>query len=112
VASASASARWPFRDLGIQAHEVKRGNPTMGGWIFILATIIAYVAGHLAFLTLPQEQLRPRLFSPTAVVLLGLFFVMGVVGCVDDYLKVSRRNCAGLNRRGSIDSPGEPDKRR
>jgi phospho-N-acetylmuramoyl-pentapeptide-transferase len=74
----------------------------MGGWIFILATIIAYIAGHLAFLTLPQEQLRPRLFSPTAVVLLGLFFFMGVVGSVDDYLKVSRRNSAGLNKRGKL----------
>src|SRR5688572_21226092 len=92
----------PIRDLGIQAHEVKRGTPTVGGWIFVLATVIAYVAGHLAFLTLPQEQLRPRLFSPTAVVLLGLFFFMGVVGFVDDYLKVSRRNSAGLNKRGKL----------
>jgi phospho-N-acetylmuramoyl-pentapeptide-transferase len=92
----------PIRELGIKAQEIKRGTPTMGGWVFILATILAYVAGHLAFLTLPAEQLRPRLFSPTAVVLLGLFFFMGVVGFVDDYLKVSRRNSAGLNKRGKL----------
>ncbi|MEV0648667.1 phospho-N-acetylmuramoyl-pentapeptide-transferase [Phytomonospora sp. NPDC050363] len=92
----------PIRTDGPAAHLAKKGTPTMGGVVFILATIIAYVVGHLVLLTIPEVPGRPRGYTLTGVVLLGLLFFMGLVGFLDDYLKVRRRNSGGLNKRGKV----------
>ena len=36
-----------IRDDGPKSHHVKRGTPTMGGIILILATVIGYLISHL-----------------------------------------------------------------
>ena len=54
----------PIRADGPQAHLGKKGTPTMGGVVFIFATLIAYTGGHIALTTLPDQQLRPS--GPTA----------------------------------------------
>ncbi|HEV7896745.1 MAG TPA: phospho-N-acetylmuramoyl-pentapeptide-transferase [Planosporangium sp.] len=95
----------PIRSDGpVPPHLAKRGTPTMGGVAFILATIIAYIAGHLVLGTLPDVQLRLTPAGPTAtgVVLLGLFVCTGLLGFLDDYLKVSKKNSLGLNKRGKL----------
>src|SRR4051794_12274659 len=92
----------PIRSIGPQTHLGKKGTPTMGGVVFIVATLLAYLAGHLALGTLPSEQLRPKGPTATAVVLLGLFVCNGILGFVDDFLKVSKRNSLGLNKRAKL----------
>nr|WP_205862516.1 phospho-N-acetylmuramoyl-pentapeptide-transferase [Planosporangium thailandense] len=95
----------PIRAEGkVPPHLAKKGTPTMGGVAFIIATIIAYIAGHLVLSTLPDEQLRwtPARPTTTGVVLLGLFVCTGAVGFIDDYLKVSKKNSLGLNKRGKL----------
>ncbi|GAA2517278.1 phospho-N-acetylmuramoyl-pentapeptide-transferase [Pilimelia columellifera] len=92
----------PIRADGPQMHLGKRGTPTMGGVVFIVATLIAYVAGHLALTTLPEAQIFQVQPTVTALVLLGLFVFCGAVGFVDDFLKVRKRNSAGLNKRGKL----------
>jgi phospho-N-acetylmuramoyl-pentapeptide-transferase len=92
----------PIRSDGPQMHMGKRGTPTMGGVAFIVATVVAYVAGHLALTTLPSEQIAQVGPTITALVLLGLFVFCGAVGFIDDYLKVRRRNSLGLNKRGKL----------
>jgi phospho-N-acetylmuramoyl-pentapeptide-transferase len=92
----------PIRAEGPQTHLGKKGTPTMGGVVFIVATLVAYLAGHLALGTLPSEQLRPKGPTTTAVVLLGLFVCTGILGFVDDFLKVSKRNSLGLNKRAKL----------
>lgn len=89
----------PIRDIGPQTHLAKKGTPTMGGVVFVLATVVAYFVGHLTLLTLPG---RPHAPTVTALVLLGLFVCMGAVGFVDDYLKVRKKNSAGLNKRAKM----------
>jgi phospho-N-acetylmuramoyl-pentapeptide-transferase len=74
----------------------------MGGVVFIVATIIAYVAGHLALTTLPERQTFQVGPTITALVLLGLFVFSGAIGFIDDFLKVRKRNSAGLNKRGKL----------
>ena len=74
----------------------------MGGVVFIVATVIAYVAGHLALTTLPEQQIAQVGPTITALVLLGLFVFCGAVGFIDDFLKVRKRNSAGLNKRGKL----------
>jgi phospho-N-acetylmuramoyl-pentapeptide-transferase len=95
----------PIRSEGpVPPHLAKKGTPTMGGVAFILATVIAYIAAHLVLSTLPdtQQRLIPAGPTTTGVVLLGLFVCTGGLGFLDDYLKVSKKNSLGLNKRGKL----------
>lgn len=76
-----------IRDDGPQSHHVKRGTPTMGGLVFIVAMLVGYFGGKL----LGQDP-------PTVPVLLILLLIvgMGAVGFVDDYLKISNQRSLGL----------------
>lgn len=92
----------PIRAEGPVMHQGKKGTPTMGGVVFIVATVIAYVAGHVALTTLPDRQIAQVEPTITALVLLGLMVFSGAVGFIDDFLKVRKRNSAGLNKRGKL----------
>ena len=86
----------------VPPHQGKKGTPTMGGVVFIVATVIAYVVGHFALLTLPDKQIVQITPTITALVLLGLFVFCGAVGFIDDLLKVRRRNSGGLSKKGKL----------
>ncbi|GIE96885.1 phospho-N-acetylmuramoyl-pentapeptide-transferase [Paractinoplanes rishiriensis] len=92
----------PIRSIGPASHQGKKGTPTMGGVAFIVATVIAYVAGHIALTTLPERQIAQERPTMTALVLLGLFVFCGVVGFLDDFLKVRKRNSDGLSAKGKL----------
>jgi phospho-N-acetylmuramoyl-pentapeptide-transferase len=92
----------PIRSLGPASHQGKKGTPTMGGVVFIIATVFAYVAGHVALTTLPERQIAQESPTMTALVLLGLFVFCGAVGFLDDYLKVRKRNSDGLSAKGKL----------
>jgi len=94
----------PIRTDGPRSHLPKQGTPTMGGVVIIVATVAAYIAGRvsLAVWPLPEPQIVQVGPSYTALVLLGLFVFCGAIGFIDDYLKVRRRNSAGLSERGKL----------
>ncbi|MFI5935246.1 phospho-N-acetylmuramoyl-pentapeptide-transferase [Actinoplanes sp. NPDC051494] len=93
----------PIRSsLGLASNEGKKGTPAMGGVVFIVATLLAYVAGHLALTTLPERQIAQEKPTMTALVLLGLFVFCGAVGFLDDFLKVRKRNSDGLSAKGKL----------
>ena len=92
----------PIRTDGPQTHLTKKGTPTMGGVVFIVATLIAYVAGHLTLTTLPAEQIAQVGPTMTALVLLGVFVFSGAIGFIDDFLKIRKRNSLGLSERGKL----------
>jgi len=91
-----------IRLLGPASHHGKKGTPTMGGVAFIVATVVAYVAGHVALTTLPSRQIAQERPTMTALVLLGLFVFCGAVGFLDDFLKVRKRNSDGLSAKGKL----------
>jgi phospho-N-acetylmuramoyl-pentapeptide-transferase len=99
---AALKAGQPIRTLGPATHQGKKGTPTMGGVAFIIATCIAYVAGHAALRTLPSAQIAQVAPTMTALVLLGLFVFCGAVGFLDDFLKVRKRNSDGLSAKGKL----------
>lgn len=76
-----------IRDDGPTTHHVKRGTPTMGGAVVVLAAVVGYLVAHLVTLT-----------PLTASGMLVLFLTtgLGAVGFIDDYLKVSRRRSLGF----------------
>jgi phospho-N-acetylmuramoyl-pentapeptide-transferase len=77
------------RSDGPATHLVKTGTPTMGG-IFII--------GSVAISMLLWGDLDNRMVWVSLVSLL----VFGAIGFVDDYLKVSRRDSAGLPAWGKL----------
>jgi len=78
-----------IRDDGPQSHHVKRGTPTMGGAAVILAGVTGYL---VATLTLGPE------LSPGGLLAIGVFAGMGLVGFIDDYLKIRRNRNLGLSK--------------
>jgi phospho-N-acetylmuramoyl-pentapeptide-transferase len=92
----------PIRAVGPATHQGKKGTPTMGGVAFVVATVLAYVAGHIALTTLPEAQIAQVKPTMTALVLLGLFVFCGAVGFLDDFLKVRKRNSSGLSAKGKL----------
>jgi phospho-N-acetylmuramoyl-pentapeptide-transferase len=82
-----------IRDDGPTSHHTKRGTPTMGGAIIILATLLGYLTAKLATLS-----------SPTAsgVLVLMLMTGMGVVGFIDDFIKISKQRSLGLRTKAKL----------
>jgi phospho-N-acetylmuramoyl-pentapeptide-transferase len=71
------------RDLGLEGQKQKAGTPSMGGLIIILATLVPVL-----------------LFAKLAEVYIVLLIVatlwMGAIGFVDDYIKIFKKDKAGL----------------
>lgn len=82
-----------IRDDGPQSHHSKRGTPTMGGIAIIISAITGYVVAHL-ILGIP--------FSASALLVIALFTGLGIVGFIDDYLKVVKQRSLGLNSKQKI----------
>ncbi|CAB4531558.1 unannotated protein [freshwater metagenome] len=82
-----------IRDDGPSSHHTKRGTPTMGGIIIIFAALAAYLLAHLVM----QSSI-----SVSAILIFGLVIALGLVGFLDDYIKVSRQNSAGISARQKI----------
>jgi len=80
-----------IRDDGPTSHHTKRGTPTMGGTVIIAASLAAYAIAHLATLRAP---------SMSGVLVLFLMTGLGIVGFLDDYIKISKQRSLGL-RAGS-----------
>ncbi len=70
------------RQEGVKSHLKKAGTPTMGGLIFLIAAAVA---------SFPFAYLYPKVI-PVMVLTLGF----GVIGFIDDYLKVVLKRSDGL----------------
>ncbi|HXH78053.1 phospho-N-acetylmuramoyl-pentapeptide-transferase [Nocardioides sp.] len=82
-----------IRDDGPTTHHTKRGTPTMGGLVIILASVLGYFAAKLITGQLP---------SASAMLLIFLFVGLGTVGFLDDFIKISRQRSLGLRSRAKI----------
>ncbi len=81
------------RDDGPTSHATKSGTPTMGGVVIIAAVILSYFATH-GLLTLMG---RPSAgVTASGLLLLLLFGGMGVVGFLDDFIKIAKKRSLGL----------------
>ena len=81
-----------IRDDGPASHKKKAGTPTMGGWLILLSTVIPIL-------------LWIDLMNPLVVATIFITWCFGIIGYIDDYLKVSKKNTKGLS--GKIRLLGE-----
>ncbi len=88
-----------IRDDGPREHASKRGTPTMGGIAFILATIAAYFLSKVITSWTTDKAATPT-FS--GVLVLGLMAGMGLVGFLDDYIKIVKRRSLGLRAKAKM----------
>ena len=79
-----------IRDDGPTSHHTKRGTPTMGGLVIIVAVVVAYFGAKLIVRDPP---------TASALLLLFLFVGLGVVGFLDDYIKISKQRSLGLRSK-------------
>ena len=70
------------RTEGVQSHLKKAGTPTMGGIIFLLSTVVTSI-----FFVGNYPKIIPILF---------LTLGFGIIGFLDDYLKVVLKRSDGL----------------
>lgn len=81
-----------IQEDGPQGHHTKAGTPTMGGIAIVGSALGGYLIAHIRPGTLP--------FSRPGMALGMLILGLALVGFVDDYLSVVRRQNTGLNKRG------------
>ena len=81
----------PIYELGPNWHKNKAGTPTMGGIFFILAILIC-VLGFTVYSFIQGEQ---RQMIPLALTL-SLAVMNGMIGFVDDYCKLMKKQNQGL----------------
>ena len=71
-----------------ERHIAKQGTPTMGGFIFIIPTLLAmlflYLRGSIVY-------------SHNLLVLIFVFVSYAILGGIDDYLKIKKKNNDGLS---------------
>jgi phospho-N-acetylmuramoyl-pentapeptide-transferase len=77
------------RDLGLDGQKEKSGTPTMGGLLIIFSTIIPVI-------------LLAKLENIYIIILLITSLWMGLIGGIDDYIKVFKKNKDGLKGRFKI----------
>ena len=82
-----------IRDDGPKTHHVKRGTPTMGGIVLILSTMIAYFASHL---------FTGTGVTASAILVISLIIGLGLIGLLDDLLKIYRKQSLGLTARQKL----------
>ena len=82
-----------IRQDGPTQHLTKRGTPTMGGLVIIIAAVVAWLAGSLITGVGP---------SWSGVLLVFLFVGLGAIGLLDDGIKIMRQRSLGLHPSGKI----------
>ncbi len=78
-----------IRDLGLEGQMQKKGTPTMGGIIIILAVV-------------GSALLVCRLDSIYTLLLLLTTLWCGAIGFTDDYIKVFKHNKEGMSAKGKL----------
>jgi len=83
----------PIREEGPEKHQVKAGTPTMGGIAIVAGAVVGYSVAHL----------RSRVvYTRSGMFVLALVVGAGLVGFLDDWIKIKRERNLGLTKRTKV----------
>ncbi|WP_125615622.1 phospho-N-acetylmuramoyl-pentapeptide-transferase [Specibacter cremeus] len=88
-----------IRDDGPTSHHMKRGTPTMGGTVVVGAVVAAYLITHLVLWLINPASPGP---SASGWLMLFLMVGMGLVGFLDDFIKISKQRSLGLDAKAKL----------
>ncbi|MEL6303725.1 MAG: phospho-N-acetylmuramoyl-pentapeptide-transferase [Bacteroidota bacterium] len=78
-----------IRDLGLEGQQQKAGTPTMGGLIIIMSTLLPVL-------------LFADIKNIYVILLIVTTLWMGVIGFIDDYIKIFKKDKKGLKGRFKV----------
>ena len=78
-----------IRDLGLEGQMQKKGTPTMGGVIIILAVLL-------------PTLLFAKLNNIYVIIMMLSTLWMGIIGGIDDYIKVFKKNKEGMKATSKL----------
>lgn len=85
---------------GPQWHAKKQGTPTMGGFMFIIASIITSMVGYWIYrlrggVDVTSVEVQHSFYRLLSVIAFSALF--GLIGFIDDFTKVARKKNDGLS---------------
>jgi len=83
----------PIHEDVPSGHTTKAGTPTMGGIVIVVGAGTGYLTAHLR---------DGVIFTRSGLLTMGAIAGAGVVGLVDDWIKVSRERNLGLSKRAKM----------
>ena len=86
-----------IRQDGPKSHLVKRGTPTLGGVVINLAVVLGWGSSALY-----RYFTRGEVPSWSAVLVLFAMLSMGLLGFIDDFAKVRKKQSEGLTVKGKF----------
>lgn len=93
-------------DIGPSWHKKKEGTPTMGGIMFIIAITVSSVLA-VVLLNIFGNVHEPTGYSVSketfcVLISLGMAVLYGIVGFIDDYIKVVKKRNLGLTAKQKL----------
>ncbi len=82
-----------IREEGPAGHATKRGTPTMGGTVIVIASLVGYFAGNVVTGQVP---------SISGLLVMMLMAGLGVVGFIDDFIKIYKQRSLGLRSSAKL----------
>ena len=82
-----------IREEGPKGHATKRGTPTMGGTVIVIASVIGYFVGDLATGQVPSDS---------GLLVMMLMTGLGLVGFIDDFIKIYKQRSLGLRSSAKL----------
>lgn len=92
-------------DIGPIWHKKdKQGTPTMGGILFIIGTVVAFVVGMIllninGLISFENASLQQFILTVSSIIAAFLF---GFIGFIDDFIKVKKKQNEGLTATQKI----------
>jgi phospho-N-acetylmuramoyl-pentapeptide-transferase len=82
-----------IREEGPAAHVTKRGTPTMGGTVIVIASLAGYFVGDIATGQGP---------TVSGLLVMMLMAGLGFVGFIDDFIKIYKQRSLGLRSSAKL----------
>ena len=98
-----------YRSIGqfiqeeVEGHHHKQGTPTMGGVVFVIAAVLAFLVSHVRVWSATRGfQLDIQPVGAGGLLALLALVGMSAIGFIDDFVKYTRRRSLGLSGRGKF----------
>ena len=92
-----------IKENGPVWHKSKQGTPNMGGFMFVIGSVVGILVGFILLKVLWKEPLG--LSAVNSVKLfggLGMALIFGFIGFLDDYIKDVKKRNLGLNAKQKL----------